>query len=530
VSNFKNKHIRDNSLISGIGGVFRKAGVTNWGISVDFRPEQTKKSVSFSHAPILARYRYYNETKLHKPKGKNLTFTIEPGNSLHSIRFDQYPKWKQFSHYDTEQWYVTFELSSGKKVFIPQFELARALFFHDQYLAQMSLKHNALAEGFDIVNQNNDRALVNVLPTASYPLRYYTEPGNRRVLSWLLLDVNARKSFESIYRYLLQEMKANNKGNYLFWDFRFTPPDLSGACLAARGWDDWESNSFLVWEIKSVKNIPSEVPTDIDIFHPKYRRSTSNRNGGGFASKPQGNEEYIEDEEQTRDQDKSSVQLASSRTEFSFARPFKVNRSGGIQKGSKLGSVDNDRSLPCHVSSNDAGINGQLPGGDFNNLDDHTDDAELYLSKFRCFELMVRCLIQKHDCILISNQIRKLPALARCSKHLLSTDGNPRCMFIIELKIKNKIYYIMEVDVSDAEKPLSTKVINAKSEFTSNIHIEQIEKRLVKNSLRWPKNLFDKLYGEDGHYSIPHPKSSHNNGFLDYRDIEHWAERFYTWL
>ncbi|NQZ52262.1 MAG: hypothetical protein HRT95_19445 [Moritella sp.] len=62
---------------------------------------------------------------------------------------------------------------------------------------------------------------------------------------------------------------------------------------------------------------------------------------------------------------------------------------------------------------------------------------------------------------------------------MLSTDGNQRCSAAVRLMIGDNIYHILEVDTSDAEKPLSTKLIKLKQDETLEFSLENIEAQLL---------------------------------------------------
>jgi len=52
-----------------------------------------------------------------------------------------------------------------------------------------------------------------------------------------------------------------------------------------------------------------------------------------------------------------------------------------------------------------------------------------------------------------------LSKLPRCKKYLLTTDSNPRCLAVAKITFDSVIYHGIEVDTSDADKPLSTKLL-----------------------------------------------------------------------
>lgn len=121
--------------------------------------------------------------------------------------------------------------------------------------------------------------------------------------------------------------------------------------------------------------------------------------------------------------------------------------------------------LSSEVSTDDPDITGQLASADWSNVDNRTDDAHLYLNKFSGFLQMLDLLISQRVCVKNSEEIRKLPKLSRCTKHILSTTGGARCLAVLEVQAAGKIFRLLEVDSSDAEKPLSTLLFSGIEEI-----------------------------------------------------------------
>jgi hypothetical protein len=98
-----------------------------------------------------------------------------------------------------------------------------------------------------------------------------------------------------------------------------------------------------------------------------------------------------------------------------------------------------------------------------------------------------------------------------------------------KLTVNNIDFYLLEVDTSDTNKSLSTKVFKASCIENIEKYIEEIEKRFLKSSLSWPKEYFDYLVGTSNHFWVPH-QTSDNNGSLTFEDISKWANRFHIKL
>jgi len=172
---------------------------------------------------------------------------------------------------------------------------------------------------------------------------------------------------------------------------------------------------------------------------------------------------------------------------------------------------------------------GGLAGADWDNLNDITDDTHLYENKFTYFLKIIDLIAAKDGCWIKRNQIRKLPKLRGYSKHLLSTDHNPRCLVVIEIVVLSKAIYILEVGTSDADKSLSTQVIKTKNQNNWDYDLEELEQQLIMSSLCWPTKTLTWLFGNGFFKGVPHPKTdSRNKGVLSSNSVDNWADRLYS--
>lgn len=60
-----------------------------------------------------------------------------------------------------------------------------------------------------------------------------------------------------------------------------------------------------------------------------------------------------------------------------------------------------------------------------------------------------------------SFQLHKLPNIQGHSKHI-KTDGNPRCVAKARSQLNQENIVILEVDISNNKKPLSTRILSLK--------------------------------------------------------------------
>lgn len=517
--------------INGIGDLFcRKDGV-RWGINLSIYPSKEigKDAISLSNAPILVRKKIINPTKDYYRKNYEITFTITSTHEWVVDELGNCPALERRLHKEAKQHCFVFYHSDGTKIYLPQFELARALFFHNGYLARSSVTHDVLNNEFAVeYDKEGEKATISVLNICNCPVDLFNDYGYRRVLAWLLMDADARRSYDSIGNYQL--VNGVDKGQYRTWAFQFEPPALGGASLRLKGNVDPESQTFLVYEVTSIRNIPTNLPEHIEFFSPKFFTQIAGKGqvAGSAAEQPPG---YNVDDAAEGSRENKPLMIRENTTELEFNRAVETSKISkkrkstgkGRQGDGELGEASKD------VSTEEQGPNGDLASADWNNLDDQTDDANLYLNKFDSYFKMLGLLKDKYGFQVITYQLRKLPSIGKCKKHILETDKNPRCMSVAHVTAGLTGYYLLEVDTSDATKALSTKVILAKAIGDIKPHLFEVEKQLLKASLSWPKQLLDNLVGTENHTWIPHQKSD-KPGALTAEDINKWAERVFLRL
>jgi len=413
---------------------------------------------------------------------------------------------------------------------LPQFELARALFFHDGYLSRTAMTPDVLQAEFDVmVNKDTGIASIDVMPSCTYKIDYFNEPSCRRLLSWVLINDNARRSYESIGRYQLLEGKE--LGKYRVWDFKFDPPSLENTRFSVKGWFNPDLNTMFVHEIEGLAGIPIDLPEKVLFSHPNFTKDVSGKGNGGYAAGAEHPDEHNIDDEASANVDNKTVILKPPIITMSFDKAvetIKVAKKNRISSNAKQDD-DAPETASKDVSTDETTTTGELPNADWDNVDDQTDDSHLYLSKFKSFFKLLELLKTKQGCEVIIYPLRKLPKLPRCKKHLLTIDATPRCLAVAKIVFNSVTYHVLEVDTSDADKPLSTKLLRIESLDNFELGLKELEELLVKGSLRWPTELFNKWCREGNHKGIPHP-SSKQKGMIEPSDIVHWAERFIKYL
>jgi hypothetical protein len=72
----------------------------------------------------------------------------------------------------------------------------------------------------------------------------------------------------------------------------------------------------------------------------------------------------------------------------------------------------------------------------------------------------------------------------------------------LTIEINNVAYYLLEVDTSATNKPLSTKAIQVSAIENLDDYLDNVEKQLLRGSTSWPKEYFDYLVGVSKHFGV----------------------------
>lgn len=519
---------KDDTWINGIGSLYRKKGATKWGINLSIHPkgDNGKDSTTLSNAPVLVRKRKINPTyDYYFKESSEKSFAIPTTRGWSIDLIGNCPARDQLVKNDAREYCFVFSLADGITVYLPQFELARMLFFKNGYLARTALEHDLLnIEYSPEYDEENDRTIINVSDSFSGSKELFSDNGFRRLFAWILMDPEARRSYDSIGAYQLSH--GYDVGQYRCWNFRFDPPALEDARMKVKGYIDTDSRTMLVHEIIGLRYVPMSVSERVAFYHPSfYAQVSGNGQGNGSdANRPPG---HNVDDTSEGSQENKPVVLEGYATEFELDRAIETSKICEKKKPTDRGRKDDEEpgEASSDVSTEEQGPNGDLPSADWDNMNDQTDDAHLYLNKFTSYFKMLGLLEEKHCCRVIKYELRKLPIVGKCKKHVVEPNKEPRCMSVAHVTAGTTGYYLLEVDTSDAAKALSTRVIRASAIGDIEPHLSEIEIQLMKASLSWPKEHLDKLVGANNHIWVPHQKSK-KGGALTTEHIEKWATRF----
>lgn len=522
------KGIEKNSRIKEIGSIFRRLDGSDWRINVKLQPSQKRENLGVSQLPVLARRRLLNATTEVDPAGYRVSKTINDTAGWSHQRIRNCPIPSVANQEDKDQWCFKFQ-HEGAIIFLPQIELARTLFFHYSYLSRLAMVPGGLKEEFDILSTVHLNATtINILPASTVPLYVRADDNLRRILAWILLDEDARRSFDSIAKYQLIE--GEDKNQHRVWQFRFDPPTLKNVKLTMRGQFDRALNTYFIYEIYGLENLVCNCPEFVEVYDPRF----STGSGIGKAEKIRNSHtpaaDPLIDDGQWPSADTEERVIDSPPVTFSFSNPIMTMRKGSDRRRSGRSAdggeaKDDEQDVGQEeVSTDESTIAGNLPAAGFNALDEQSDDFHQYVRRFAAFNAMLERLEEK-GCQPLSKAIKKLPEFKNYTKHLLD-DGSPRCMSFQLLRKGNQNFALLEVDASGNEKRLSTLVLKQpNSNHDWPVMISMLEQRLLQKSLKWPTKYLNDVF-KQAHRRISHPQStSLNVTLLTPESIQRWADR-----
>ena len=508
---FKLDYVGERETLSSFGSLFRQQSNSPnnaWKSNTRFYPNNNRvKYLPFHDVPVLARKRIYNDSEQIRARAWTQSFSIENCDGWQVQDASEYPRLKLYGDDGQVKCFV-FSIDKGTTVYLPQFELARILFFHNAYLACTALEPAHLNLDFDVsVDMELDRARINIMHGSGYTADLLKSQSDRNFLSWILLDPEAQRLYGSISRH--QYLSGVNRNGYRKWNFQFDIPRFKDVSFDIRGDFDRESGSLFVYEIEKIKNLPADIPTEIDIYHPDFILDIKEDQPKKNVGKGEVRQSHGFGDGKEIDTDINGKKEDTDTSAILFAKKFlsiKVNHDVRLtsRRESALESIDD---VAEGNAAKQAASESVKPGIDRNNANDITDHLQLYKSKFQYFSSMIDQLQGLNEAMIIGIDPHPLPRLQRFSKFMLNAMDKPR--YIEDVTIRwNKIeVHILEIDTSDGDTQISTKLIRVEDRAMWKRHLDKIEYRLIKQSLVWPtKEYFDALFGEDMHMALSHPK------------------------
>lgn len=524
------KGIKNNSEVLHLGDLFRTKTAKYWRINTWLSPVQDKRHARFTNLPMFARGRVLNATG-ERPKRDRVSCSITRNSIVSECNLNEYPEFAYASLAKAEARQKGFLIETAGKLsfIIPQLELARVLFLHSGYLCRAALTSGTLTHEFDVKERLNEgKVIVNILKLSTFPKTAFDDAGTRRMLAWLLIDRNARKSFESIFRHYKQFSRVTN--GWETWTFSFEPPQMFGWSFVFHGRQDEAGNKFFVEEITDLTfhgNLPDRVLFQHDSFKRyENKGSGGNPNGSPWTQRPDKHE--INDDETASNNNKPVILRNDTHTINFLGQTQTIKVNQVVESETGPSNPKSNEIASEEVSTDEPTEGGKLPAADFTGPNDTTDLTRICESRFEAFNHMLE-LLQRNGVTLLSKEITALPQSGRGQKHLLKS-GDPRVICCAEVSYEGRHSYILEIDTSDGFSKLSSKVFRVNASKWRETW-EALIQGITDKKLSWPTKLVEQQFREQDVSSVNHP---HNNGSgkgnIPVEKITLWVDKFRSLL
>lgn len=394
----------------------------------------------------------------------------------------------------------------GIRIWLPKFELARKLFFHAGFLTRAAFVPNGLDLMFSVEKDEELRAItIKTLDSVGVPAMYFRHKDYRQFFAWLLLNPEAKRSFESIWQHLNQEQV--HLENYFRWKFNFTPPDfLSGMKITAQGQFNSKHSEMLIWEIAALHKLPLDVIEEIRFFHPKIKRPIRGTADGG--GKPESSDGLEVDDDEDTDENKSGEFIEMLSESLGYSNQIEtrlifngnLNTGSGAKDESERGKLGDD----VVIGTKDPVVGGELPPGDLEQLKEE-ENLQKYLNRFTALYNLILQISKEQRFTYLGVRIKPLPAVKNHSFHMRDA-STKRCYLMAGFKLKNgTVRYILDIDTSDNKRQLSTKVFHFKPDIDEAAALEDILAKTVKARC-WANNALKNHC--EGIREVSHPKAT----------------------
>ena len=514
----------DDVFLTNIGSLWRGDGYKDWLVTVNYisnRNEKGFKSIKFSNAPTLCRGRMYSDDFNGSKKGPVFEFTIEDLEYWSDIEYFHAKYFESPSPITLSS--VGTTIDSGKTsaiCCIPKFELARVLFFYNEYLATASLEERVLSADF-YTSFIDERHIIEVLPHCSLTAQDFKDDVLRSHLAWLLLNNEVRQSYESIRKNLKDKVRSKN--NYENWVLNFTPPPLKNIKIKARFYKN-QNGVYRVDEILSISNLISNIGPNVDFVGEDFvdNRQSINPLANEIKAKPQNKDNsHTIDDAQEADVDRSKQTIMTPQVALQFQDPIKTSIDYGkvnSHNGPKIADEEgiDDEPKTTIVATDEATIFGNVPKGDFQNIQDNSDHTINNAKDFQAIIRLLEYFKAKHSINDLAIQYHELFKVKGFRRHT-TKDGRLRNMMEARFQYANQNFSIFEVYTEDINTRLSTLIVKVDSYDQLERKMYRFMTNIVKSSISWK----DAAALFSNYETLNHPIGFYEKEF-DERMLQKW--------
>lgn len=377
--------------------------------------------------------------------------------------------------------YRRYLTNRGVTISVSNFELARILFFHNQYLIRAAFSSRGLK---DLAFYNEDPRKPKIIfpDSTSYPISNIRTKESRSHLAWLLTDPWAYKSFFSIFK------SINEIDSPDVYEFKFVPPPLGGWVFDVSGCYSEDRKNFWVSEITSISNDSFVSPSGLKIKHPKLKNLVPTSNKTRMFKK-------LPPSDPNPELDMGNLPQLGKRlhrkNDQSFS--FKLLNVGniGLDVEDEQERPDKSKNLPSNEKKSEGasvgnavkdGSNQEFDYGlNRNDADDASDliDAES-TEKFQLFERTIDFIETKKDFKTNGVRCGAFPPPKTGRRMVLNTvDGTYLRYHMANISYLDVGAVVIEVDVESLNRPtnVSTLVVS----FLRDSNPEQILKTILQD-------------------------------------------------
>jgi len=489
---------------------------------------------AFSNMPILFRNNIINKNRLAETYANTGNHLFTLNDSLEEGTLDVFPELSKADSVRNKEAEVNaFILHRKNKptLVIPQLELARVLFFSSSYLSRASLMSTRILTDFSVDLQNNI-ANIEVIKTSNFPLSAFDQSSTRQIISWLLLNKNARESFSSIFMHF--NLEVSDAINYKTWHFKFDPPEMNNWKIFYNGRLDSSGKYFLIEKIYDVE-IDAQMPSEVYFHNPKFTHiddQLSPSQGGGKSTLYEPPEDHHIDDDQTASNKNKVVLIGELNHCLRFKKQFSSSKSTLAKRSNNPQHSDSEAKLASDVvSTGEPNSTGTVPVADLSGTQqDSSDKTKEYAARFTAFTLMVNVLNKHYGCEIVEKITHELDQVGRSKCHLIG-ENKKRAIMSVLIKKEGRLNYLLEVDTTGLNKWLSTKCIKVSSPKGWHYCFSSIKTGLVQKSLAWPTKVLNDRFGDAKHIGISHPKAgSEHTTEISLESINEWAKRVMSFL
>ncbi|EAZ98527.1 hypothetical protein MELB17_00300 [Marinobacter sp. ELB17] len=363
-----------------------------------------------------------------------------------------------------ENW-MHFDNEDGSTVRVRQLELARCLFLHNHHLTRTAFRPNGL-KGLAHPLIDGKTTVIKFSSLADYPLSNLRSKSALQHLAWILLDDDARRSFDSILVGLMSSPKE-------LWNFRFAPPNMKNWEISGSGYySSSDDKNFTVNEITGFDNPTRYRFNEILVDHPRFKQLLPKKPESGKRPIVQrGDPDPLLDLGYEPELGRRLDQVTDQRFTFSFDKSLQVKVRVNGQTFRIKPRVDPE-SVPISETTSPGHADERGTGRELDHGINRSESDDHYLVKlndaqpsdrFSFFEGVVSRLTKRPNFSLIELGCYSLPP-TRTNRHAVcdTYNGERVQCYVAWIECRSILIAIIEVDTESMihDRSLSNLIVS----------------------------------------------------------------------